>query len=194
MIRDQLPRTECSCEGCQVGCRTMPAMCGIGDIERIVDYCEAQWRKLWGNNHFNRSQWFATHFVASDGAKVGRLRSDGSVEVLVIPTITPAQQKNGHCVFYKDGRCSIHPVAPIGCSHCDIHMSKTDGDAVVRPILGEIMDDERAGGLYAAQHLSLVNAGRTARPLAERRAAFEREFAKVRADVPRRNPPESLDA
>lgn len=184
MIRDELPRTECSCEACQIGCRTLPGMLGVGDLERIADHVAPS----------DLGCWIDEHFVASEGAKVGRYNDHGSIDVFQIPTITPAQEPNGHCTFYKHGRCSIHAVSPLGCSHVDPHMSKEQGDAVVHPALGEIADDKWRDGPYWRTWQHLAAAGLVARPRAERRAAFEREFAKVRAETPRQKPPESLDA
>jgi Fe-S-cluster containining protein len=193
MIRDELPRTECSCEACQIGCRTLPGMLGVGDLERITD-SEQQRAPYLFNRKDSREQFADAYFVASEGAKVGRYNDRGSVDTFQIPTIVPAQRANGECVFYVNGRCSIHAVSPLGCSHVDPHMSKAEGDAVIHPALGEILADKQADGPYWRAWQHLAAAGLVARPRAERRAAFEREFAKVRAETPRQSPPESLDA
>ena len=181
-IRDRMPRTTCDCDGCQIGCRTMPGMCAPGDIERIAAT----------RSPFMREAWIEEHFVASEGAKVGRLNDRGGIDVFQIPTITPAQRPNGECVFYENGRCSIHAVSPIGCALVDVHQSKEEGDAVVHPALAEIAADGQADGPYRRlwQHLKAL--GRVARPLAERRAAFQRLFAAVWIQPRKR--PESLPA
>ena len=191
-IRDRMPRTTCDCDGCQIGCRCLPGMAGIGDIERIADHGEQEFRKLFGDNEFNREQWIACRFVASEGAKVGRLNDRGGIDVFQIPTITPAQRPNGECVFYDNGRCSIHAVSPIGCSHVDPHMTKEEGDAVVHPALAEIAADGQADGPYWRLWQHLKSLGLVARPLAERRAAFQRLFAACWIQPRKR--PESLSA
>lgn len=67
-------------------------------------------------------------FAASPGAVVARMEN-GQIVVGRIPTIVPAQQPNGHCIFLQaDGLCSIHPVAPYGCAVVDSHMSQQEGE------------------------------------------------------------------
>lgn len=181
MIRDTARRTTCDCEACQVGCRTMPGMCSLPDVERITDYVAPD----------DREKFITEHFVASEGAKVARIRDNGSVAVFDIPTITPAQRPDGTCVFYnrEDGTCGVHPVSPLGCACVDTHLTRAEGDAVLHPALAELAADKAVGGPYLQTRERLVAAGRIARPRAERRAAFERLFAACRP-----NPVESLDA
>jgi Fe-S-cluster containining protein len=45
-----------------------------------------------------------------------------TMQVRRIGSITP-RMRHSRCVFLdKNDRCSIHPVAPFGCSHFDTHM------------------------------------------------------------------------
>ena len=71
-------------------------------------------------------------------------------------------------------------------------MSKAEGDAVVHPALGEIYADQQADGPYSRLWRHLKALGRVARPLAERRLAFQKLFAAVW--IPARKRAESLDA
>lgn len=167
--RDDFPRTTCACEVCRAGCMTQPGMVGSGDLDRIVEHC---------GEDANRERFVEMMFCASDGALVARRTAVG-IETFRIPTIVPKQKKDGRCVFLaSDGRCAIHPVAPIGCSHCDTHTLRASGsNDVVHVALVEIMGDEA----YRRDHAALLAAGSIARPLAERKAAYAALEAEIRA-------------
>lgn len=64
-------------------------------------------------------------FKASPGAVVAVLDGD-AVTFRRVGTITPKVRDSGWCVFYERG-CRIHPVAPFGCSHFDMHMDGDEG-------------------------------------------------------------------
>lgn len=166
--RDDFPRTTCACDVCRAGCLTQPGMVGSGDLDRIVEHC---------GEDANRERFVATMFCASEGALVLKF-TDRGIERFRIPTIVPKQKKDGRCVFLaSDGRCAIHPVAPIGCSHCDTHTPRGVGGAdVVHASLIEIMGDEA----YQRDHAALLAAGSVARPLAERKASYARLEAEIR--------------
>lgn len=157
----------------------------IGDVARIVD-------DQIGIASPEAEQFILTHFVASEGAKVAKL-VDGKPLVFDIPSITPAQKPNGECVFYAEGRCTIHAVSPAGCALVDPHMSRMEGDAVIAEGLREQIDDLRADGPYARLWRHLKESGRIARPRLERRTAFEAAFAKC-GPCQQRKPPQPLDA
>jgi Fe-S-cluster containining protein len=162
----------------------MPGMVALGDIETIIAFAEIDSPGL------DRTAFLLGNFVASEGATVGKLNGDGSVSLFQIKTITPAQKPTGECVFYSQGGCAIHPVSPLGCSCCDSHMSKSEGDAVVHPALSEIQADQYADGPYHRAWIALKAAGRVARPRAERRAKFEALYAEAaRRMAPRRPEP-----
>jgi Fe-S-cluster containining protein len=166
-VREQYSRTICCCDACRVGCRTMPGMLGSGDLERIAEHRGVPCDDLF----------LAGDFVASDGAKVGRYTSDGRIETFRIPTITPRQNADGTCVFLaKDGKCSIHSVSPIGCAYVDTHQPRTYTDGLVADSLREITRDQK----YRESWEYLLAQGYTAKPVIERRADFELEYAKVK--------------
>src|SRR5687768_9099181 len=117
-IRDQFPRTSCDCELCQIGCTTMPGTLASGDLERIAEYL---------GEDAKDADWLASHFAASDGGKLARFHG-GKMETRQTESIVPRQRASGACVFYRGGRCSIHPVSPAGCAICDMHMEPADGE------------------------------------------------------------------
>lgn len=100
-------RTTCACEQCRACCKRQPGSLASGDLERIQDYLGLQDDEV--------KDWF----WASPGALV---KDSLTGRVQRVGTITP-RFKKGRCVFLdKDERCTIHQVAPFGCSHFDTHM------------------------------------------------------------------------
>ena len=189
-FRDTIRRTECSCSQCQVGCRSMPGMLAIGDLEKIAAYFA---QKGLVSPLFPET-FIEMNFVASEGAKVGKWNGR-TLETFEIKTITPAQRPNGECVFYcANGECGIHPVSPLGCACVDSHQSREEGDAVIHPALAEIFEDQQGGGRYSRIHAALEAAGRVARPRAERRAAFEWLYAQEAARMAPVRPDSPLEA
>jgi Fe-S-cluster containining protein len=108
-------RTTCACDQCTRCCKRQPGALAAGDLDRIVSFV-AQRQAVTLEVAFERVK---AQLWASPGALVmdtetGQLRRIGS--------ITP-QMRRGRCVFLdQNDRCSIHPVAPFGCSHFDTHM------------------------------------------------------------------------
>lgn len=122
--RDVFPRTTCACDVCSVGCRTCPGPLIPGDLERIAAY-----RGVTAPDEVRR---FAKqYFCASEGGKFAKIIR-GAMRVFTVPTVTPQQRSDGTCVFLEDGKCSIHPVSPYGCSHYDTHMPKLQADERTR--------------------------------------------------------------
>lgn len=116
MQLDQYERTFCDCQKCKAACRHMPGMLAPGDIDRIGDYLGIQPGAY--------ADFVTRNFRASDGALVVK---DG--RPMRIPTIVPATKEDGSCVFLtSDGRCSIHPVAPFGCSRFNVCAERTPED------------------------------------------------------------------
>jgi hypothetical protein len=176
-VREQAGRTTCDCQACKVGCRTMPGMLGIGELSQIAAYLDVPYG----------DQFLLDNFQASQGAKVAKLEADG-VHTFWIPTITPQQRPGGRCVFLStDGqdRCGIHPVSPFGCACVDSHQPRYHTDNLVAAALAEIIRDKE---YERAWHL-LRDSGHVAKPIQERRADFEREYAKHRPQ-PQHFPPE----
>jgi Fe-S-cluster containining protein len=145
----------------------MPGVLAKGDLEAIAEA---------SGSSVQDYVWLAEHFEASDGAKAARF-VEGGIEVFAIATIVPQQRKHG-CVFLDaDGTCSIHEVAPFGCSHHDVHMTREEGDRRLKPMLAELMNDTDHQERW---HL-LRKMGRIARPLVERRRKFAELFAGLEA-------------
>jgi Fe-S-cluster containining protein len=65
-------------------------------------------------------------FRRGKGAVVGKF-VNGALQTFRIETITPTVVE-GRCVFLDaENRCTVHAVAPFGCSFFDIHMSAFEG-------------------------------------------------------------------
>lgn len=97
---DSVERSVCDCKKCQAGCETAPAACGPGDIDKIAEY--------WG---VNRQSLLVNNFELSEGAIVRTPAGD-----MKVPGIVPQRKStNGSCIFFANGKCTIHPVSPYGC-------------------------------------------------------------------------------
>jgi Fe-S-cluster containining protein len=70
-----------------------------------------------------------------------------------IPTIVPARQEDGSCVFYAGGLCSIHDIAPYGCAFFDNHMGDTEANHRSGIGLSAILADGCGGYGVLWQHL-----------------------------------------
>lgn len=101
----QFERTYCECIACVRFCKTTPGDLAPGDVERIADYLGVACTTEFIQANFRPT----SGYPVADDCVVG--------ETVVVPTIVPAQRPDGRCVFLtsKD-KCSIHPVAPFGCS------------------------------------------------------------------------------
>lgn len=100
-------RTKCACAGCKACCKRQPGPLAAGDYERIQKHLRASDAEM------------RSRFWASPGSLVKDLATS---ETRRIGSITPRYHK-GKCVFLTDDdKCSIHEVAPFGCSHFDTHM------------------------------------------------------------------------
>lgn len=104
----EFSRTECSCSECVACCRRQPGPLAPGDLERIAEFL--------GESTVEARR----HFMASKGALVANSSTGRTFRV---GTITPKRDERGACVFLTpEGLCSVHPVAPTGCSYFDTHM------------------------------------------------------------------------
>jgi len=160
---DQYERSYCDCRKCSLTCRYMPGMCVPGDVQKIAKYLGRP----------PTLEWITEHFAASEGSTV---RVHG--ESVYIPTIVPAQNEtNGQCVFLtEDGRCSVHPVAPFGCSRFNVCQDREgDNDERYRHALQTISLDEN----YPELWLALANVGAVADPVDDRRGRFQRGLQRV---------------
>jgi Fe-S-cluster containining protein len=101
-------RTTCACENCVRCCKRQPGALAAGDYERIRLYLQATDNEL------------QSKLCASPGSIIKRLDTGRTERV---GSITPRMHK-GRCVFLDErDRCSIHAVAPFGCSMFDTHMN-----------------------------------------------------------------------
>jgi Fe-S-cluster containining protein len=149
----------------------MPGFVALGDLSAIVEHVEPAEPRVF----------IVDNFVASEGAKVGRLNELGMLETFQIPTISPAQKADGRCVFLTDeNHCSIHAVSPFGCAKADSHMPRQQMDEASSHALHEIHADKLTNGPYWRTWQLLKSEGKVARPRDERRAAFERLYAEAR--------------
>lgn len=155
-IRQKFKRTRCGCEGCTIGCRTKPGYLALGDPELMAADADVY-------------EFAEEHLVASDGA-VALRRS----RIIVIPTIVPKQRDDGTCVFFDTTHavCTIHDVAPFGCSHFDTHMDAQTAARRMNDSLVEIYQNQKVDGEYSQLWRHLQSSGLTARPRKDRVAAY----------------------
>ena len=160
--RDEFPRTQCACTQCIACCKTMPGMLIPGDPERILAHAPLP------QDAVIPAQQLAQQFFAASECALMVYQG----QPLRIPTIVPAQNPDGHCVFLDaDDRCCIHAFAPYGCSHFDTHQSRQEGDARSVAGLRAILTD-RSGAYYGLWRF-LLQQDRVASPLALRRAKLQ---------------------
>lgn len=135
-------RTVCGCRSCQQNCEHIPGYIIPCDLERFI--------AEFGND------WPESHLLASPGAVVAY-----KGRVFRVPTLVPARQDNGKCIFYKDGLCSIHRLSGFGCSFFDTHMSQEEADTrSTSGIMSILRDGPRGKYISLWQHL--WNIGRRA--------------------------------
>jgi hypothetical protein len=140
----------------------MPGSLVPGDIERIADHLGVEISE----------EWVKKHFLASDGA-----RAIIGGQPVQVGTIVPAQQADGKCVFLDDGgRCKVHPVAPFNCAYQDQHIS--DRESQQRSVVA--IRRQANSREYRTVHKWLFDQGKMAKPLVERRQAFEAKMREVR--------------
>jgi Fe-S-cluster containining protein len=120
-------RTSCACAECVACCKRQPGPLAPGDFEAIAEFLHVEPAEL------KKKLW------ASPGAKVMD-RSTG--RIFSIGSITPRFERK-RCVFLDEhDRCSIHPVAPAGCSLFDTHQNAAEGLRRGSWLAGEQQDPE----------------------------------------------------
>lgn len=143
-----MTRTICDCDQCQAGCKSMPGYLVADDLP-----------------FFN-----VKDLRSSEGATIlthGR--------VLKLPSLVPAQKENGECVFFDQGRCTVHEHSPYGCrmfSACateDDQLQRHDGVRM-------LYESHRLNDEYAQLTRTLPKA----RKRAERKDAFERMLDAIK--------------
>ena len=125
-------------------------MLAPGDIERIAGYFDTE----------VTSDFISKNFRAAEGVRTAQ---DG--DALMLPIILPAQKVNGECVFYANGKCTIHAVAPFGCSQSNPFGDTPAGSAVACESLNALIKREEnlSGYFLTWYHLfqrGLKNAAR----------------------------------
>lgn len=128
-------RTECACDECVLNCHFIPGYLIPTDLDAIAAHLGDE----------SVLSFALENLLASPGATV---MANG--QVFQIPTLVPARQANGACKFLtKDNHCAIQAVSPFGCSHFDVHQSKTEADERSLNGLQVIAHEWETGGLYA---------------------------------------------
>ncbi len=144
-------RTVCDCSECTAGCRYLPGYLIPADLDRMRDHLAASVDLL---------AWAREHLLASPGALVKRHGT-----VFRIPTLVPARQADGACLFLiAEGRCSVHAVAPFGCSSFDTDMAADEADARSSAGLRAVLADWLTAGPYAEVWRILAAEGLLAPP------------------------------
>jgi len=101
--------TVCSCKIDRENCQRQPGHLIPGQLTEILERL--------GESPADAGKWFwnSPGMVLSKAGRIFRLR-----------TITP-RFAHGKCVFYENGLCRIHEIAPFGCRYFDAHMSANEG-------------------------------------------------------------------
>ena len=114
-------RTTCACKDCVDCCKSQPGSLIPGDMERIAEHLGLSMRVT------------ALKFWASPGAL---LMNTATGSTFRVGTITP-RKVHGKCIFLDDDdRCTIHAVAPAGCSYFDTHQSREEGMPISKWVVG----------------------------------------------------------
>jgi Fe-S-cluster containining protein len=101
---DVLERGLCKCEACKAPCKTMPGFLVPGDLERIAAYLDTPLT----------DEFIARNFRVASGGTVP-FEMVGKTLPRPAMVLVPDQRPSGDCVFFQNGLCQIHPVAPFGC-------------------------------------------------------------------------------
>lgn len=139
------PRSKCECRECQVNCRYMPGFLIPADLDRMIPA---------GADPF---EWAESNLLASPGALVS---ADG--KLFRIPTLVPAVKEDGSCTHLqggkRNGKCTIHQIAPFGCSFFDCGPERGN---LSRHGLMAVYDATHEDSLYRKLWLHLSNLGHT---------------------------------
>jgi hypothetical protein len=155
-----------------LNCQYLPGFLVAADIERMAAACGA----------VNVLAWAKQHLLASPGATV----MDGEGNVFNIPTLVPARQPCGHCVFLSsDSMCGIHEASPFGCAFVDTTMTREQADershAAIHDVLRSWRDrDDGYADLWEVLH----NMGRVSPPAVESRLRMAMAYERGPAVTP----------
>ncbi|MCH7727291.1 MAG: YkgJ family cysteine cluster protein [Planctomycetes bacterium] len=162
--REDFDRTRCDCERCVDACLNMPGGLIPQDLVRIADHLDVE----------DSEAWALENLQASPGAEVAH---EG--ELCALPTIVPQSVESGACIFLKANRCTIHAIAPYGCSHLDMHMNRDESRRRSDAGLRSVAIDWATKGPYSRLWGVLWKAGKIAPPLEVRRAALQKAIENV---------------
>jgi Fe-S-cluster containining protein len=165
---DVLERGLCKCEKCKAPCQTMPGFLVPGDLERIADHLDIALT----------DEFIARNFrVASGGTVPYEIKGKPNPRSAIV--LVPAQRSGGECVFYLNGLCLIHPVAPFGCRMFEwCRVSKADQHKAHAGLLSSFEPDYRDLVRRIAGHPD----GIYAPPLAVRRMAMLMRLQEIDRD------------
>jgi hypothetical protein len=158
-------RTSCDCRACQICCETKPGFLIPEDLVNIVPRSARGVYDL---------VWCEIYLFAA-GSKVIYKGAP-----LTVPTLCP--QGFPECVFYVAGRCTIHSVAPFGCSRFDMHIDKRSSDQLVQAGLQQCWQDCEADGPYYRIWSHLHAKGIIAPPVAARQQLLSDKLAAAGLD------------
>lgn len=128
-------RTTCDCQECTSHCLSHPGYLIPDDVHQMHQAVAPE---------LNLKQFADKYLEPGKGAMV----STGG-KPYIIPTIRPATNpENGHCVFLKDGKCSIHAVSPFGCAFFDHSQSQLRGNAISTKGLTAILQEFSLGRIF----------------------------------------------
>lgn len=110
--------SNCSCSDCQGACQNKPGWFKPGEAEKAADFMGMDLK-----NFFNKKlgvDWYENPdiFLLAPAMK----------------NMTPGEmypgKPHGECVFYRDGKCEIHPVKPHQCRVYDHDLDLNSGEKV----------------------------------------------------------------
>ena len=155
-------RTVCDCHHCRQPCMHMPGYLIPDDLERMAVAME-----------YTNSLEFAREWLwASPGPLVGNTATGRAAR---IPTIVPARQDNGRCIFFMEsGLCKVHAAAPAGCAFFDMHQSAGEAERRSLTFLKAVARAGAKGEPYSAVWHVLARTGRKAPPPESTRHRFDR--------------------
>lgn len=162
-----MQRTSCSCETCQVGCKTLPGALVPADLIKMQQHIEPD---------ASLTEFADKYLVVSSGA---RILNPQTRQAMSVPSLAPKQRSDGTCIFYnRQGRCDIHQVSPFGCSMFDTHETESVSTPLVRDMVLQQYESHCTGGVYHQLCQYLYAKGQHATPLEDRRRAYEEMLNK----------------
>lgn len=174
MTKEEFKRTSCSCDKCRSGCLHCPCALAPEDLP-----------------HFDESNLVVRTPIAPPGMLAVTPRGFPA-----LPVLAPAQREDGSCVFYEDGKCTVHDHSPMGCRMFKVCEERPDDAEISRYIDEQVAQSHAVGDRYAqlcatlpegrpnrlrrtAMRIALAAIDRRAqRKVMQQRGKFERKKAK----------------